>query len=247
MGFRRFYCEKIIKPYTELSGSEAHHLVSVLRLQKGDHVEIFDGRGALADAVIKEVAGRNAILQILNIKIISQRTDFRIIIAVSIAKGERFDWLVEKCTELGVDRISPVLFERTIKFAAGAQTIQRWFHLSISGAKQSGRCILPIIDKPAPLKEILAKLKTDYPSAQILLGCPDLQTEPFMQFCKSKKDVIVLVGPEGGISPVEMRFCLEAGAKPVRFTDSILRVETAAIACAAILSAGRLAKKNCNF
>ena len=241
---RRFYCETITKPVCVLSGSEARHLASVLRLKKGEQVELFDGRGVVADAVIKDIAGKKVILDILNIQTIEQRTHGRIIIVVSIAKGERFDWLVEKCTELGIDRISPVIFERTVKFATGAQSIQRWHNLSVSAAKQSGLNLLPIIDDPAPLKEVLNKFKMDFPSSDILLGQPDLQAFPIMQYSFCDIDVVVLIGPEGGLTAAEQQFCLEAGIKPVRLASSILRVETAALAFASILSAMRSCQKS---
>lgn len=238
MEIRRFYCEKITKPVCELSGSEAHHLASVLRLKKGERVELFDGGGVVADAVIKDIAGKKATLDISNIQTIKKRTGGRIIIAVSIAKGERFDWLVEKCTELGIDRISPVIFERTVKFATGAQSIQRWHNLSVSAAKQSGLNLLPIIDNPVPLKNVLNTLTTYYPSSDILLGQPNLNVMPIMEYSFSNQDVIVFVGPEGGLTDVEQQLCLKVG-KPVRVTSSVLRVETAAFAFASILAAMR--------
>lgn len=239
MEIRRFYCEKITKPVCELSGREAHHLASVLRLKKGERAELFDGRGFVALAVIKDISDKKVSLEIANIQTAQQRTSRRIIIAVSIAKGERFDWLVEKCTELGVDRISPVIFERTVKFATGSKAIQRWRNLSVSAAKQSGLNFLPALDSPAPLINVINSLKAIYPSLDILLGQPDLQATAVIQYSFSDSDVVVLIGPEGGVTAEELQICLEAGSKPVRLTGSILRVETAAIAFASILSAKR--------
>ncbi len=240
----RFYCEKITKPVSEISGIEAHHLTSVLRLKREEQVELFDGRGVVAEAVIKELYGKKVALEILNIHTVQKRTERRIIIAASIAKGERFDWLIEKCTELGVDRISPFLFERTVKYAAGTQTIQRWHNLSISAAKQSGLNLLPLIDNPAPLKDVLEKLKKDYPVSDVLLGWIDLNAVSLTQYSLRDKDVIALIGPEGGLTDSEKQYCLEADAKPVRLTDSVLRVETAALALASILSTMRQSIQN---
>jgi 16S rRNA (uracil1498-N3)-methyltransferase len=240
---RRFYCEKITKPVCELSGTEARHIISVLRLKKSEQVELFDGRGIVAQAIIKDISGQKVILEVLDIQIIEQRKNQRIIIAVSIAKGERFDWLIEKCTELGVDRICPVVFERTVKYATGSQTIQRWHNLSIAAAKQSGSNVLPIIDNPVLLKDILSKLKIDYPSSDILLGLPDLQADSIMQYSFRDKDVVALIGPEGGLTSSEQQLCLEAGAKPIRLVDSVLRVETAALAFASLFSVMRSSQK----
>ena len=239
MNVHRFYCEKITEPVSELAGPEARHLASVLRLQKGQQVELFDGRGAAGIAAVKTITDKMIILDVKSLQVFPQRTTGRIIIAVSIAKGERFDWLVEKCTELGIDRLCPVLFERTVKSAAGSQILQRWKRLAISAAKQSGRYLLPIIDSPASLTDILNTLRIDYPSADILLGQPEPQTLPVIQFPFSGKDLIVFVGPEGGLTDSEKSLLIKAGASPVHLTDTVLRVETAALAFASILAAMR--------
>jgi 16S rRNA (uracil1498-N3)-methyltransferase len=239
MNVRRFYCEKIIQPRTILDGPEAHHLASVLRLQKGGQVELFDGKGSVASATIMDLKNRQVLLDVIEQKTIPQRTSVRIILAVSIAKTDRFDWLVEKCTELGVDRLCPVLFERTVKTAAGPQTIQRWHRLAVSAVKQSGRNFLPVIDTPAPLPDILDKLMIEFPSADVLSGSPSPQALPVIKYPFIGKDLIVFVGPEGGLTDKEDALLLKCGAKQVRLTDTILRVETAALALASILTAQR--------
>ena len=239
MNVRRFYCEKITQPQTLLSGAEAHHLASVLRLQKGCSVELFDGKGSVASAIIEDFRNRQVLLTVVEQKTFPQRTAGRIIIAVSVAKADRFGWLVEKCSELGIDRISPVLFDRTVKTAAGPQTIQRWHRLAVSAAKQSGRYFLPIIDSPASLADILDKLRIEFPSADILLGSPSPDALPIIQYPFSRRDYLVFVGPEGGLTGDETELLQKHSAKTVRLTDNILRVETAAFAFASVLTALR--------
>jgi 16S rRNA (uracil1498-N3)-methyltransferase len=239
MNVRHFYCEKITQPQTLLSGTEAHHLASVLRLQKDSLVELFDGKGSVASAVIKDLRNQQVLLNVVEQKTIPQRTAGRIIIAVSVAKADRFGWLVEKCTELGIDRISPLLFDRTVKTAAGPQTLQRWHRLAVSAAKQSGRYFLPVIDSPASLTDILDTLRIEFSSADILLGSSSLQALPIIRYPFSSKDVMVFVGPEGGLTDSEKELLQKRGAKTVRLTDTILRVETAALALASILTAQR--------
>lgn len=239
MNVHRFYCEKITEPVSELAGAEARHLASVLRLQKGQQAELFDGRGAAGMAAIKTITDKMVILDVKSLQVFPQRTTGRIILAVSIAKGERFDWLVEKCTELGIDRLCPVLFERTVKSAAGSQILQRWKRLAISAAKQSGRYFLPIIDSPTSLTDILNTLRIDYPLADILFGQPELDALPIIRYPFSGKDYMVFVGPEGGLTDSEKSLLIKTGASPVHLTDTILRVETAALAFASILAAMR--------
>ena len=104
MALHRFYCDSIDGPRIELEGTEAHHL-AVLRLNAGDKVELFDGLGGLATAVISAIRKNIVTLEIEDVRRSEMPKSRRIIIAVSVPKGERFDWLIEKCTELGVERI----------------------------------------------------------------------------------------------------------------------------------------------
>jgi len=238
MGLFRFYCRSITEPVVELAGREAHHLLTVCRLGRGDSVELFDGAGQLATAVITDAESRKVTLQIKQIES-HARPEPQVVIAVSIAKGDRFDWLIAKCTEMGVDRICPVVFERTIKQPKNPKTLDRWRRLTIEAAKQSRRLFLPQIDKPLPLRDVFGALIKDHPNAQILLGSflessPALICQPF-----SGNDVIAFVGPEGGLTDGEQSFLKDQGVCSVRITDTVLRVETAALVFGAILTARR--------
>jgi 16S rRNA (uracil1498-N3)-methyltransferase len=239
MSLHRFYCKPITKPTTELSGSEAHHLISVLRLKAGQKVELFDGAGTVAGAAIAEIKKRQVVLRIEQIKRYPPRATGRIIIAPGIAKGERFDWLIEKCTELGIDRICPVVFERTVKQAGNPKIVERWMNLAISAGKQCGRLFLPKIDSPMPLKDVLKTIKNEYPGCRLLFGCVSSDSAGIINIHFGSTDVAVFIGPEGGLTDGEMRLLKENGAKPIRLTDSILRIETAAVALGAILCAQR--------
>ncbi len=236
MVIHRFYCEVISEPTVELGGVEARHLNSVLRLKAGDKVELFDGVGSVAAAVIIELSKRKATLRIETLDCQPARSAGRIIIAVSIAKGQRFDWLIEKCTELGVDRICPVIFERTVKQAGNPKAADRWKNISISAAKQCKRLFLPVIDSPASLTDVIEMLKAQYPQCRMLAGSMHKEAtamagEPF-----GEADAAVFVGPEGGLTEEEERLLNKAGARGIYITDTVLRTETAAIAFAAILA-----------
>ena len=239
MNLNRFYCNPITEPLTELLGAEAGHLSAVRRLTAGDKVELFDGKGCLAAATIKTANSRKITLQIDDKKIFQRPPASRIIIAASIAKTDRFDWLLSKCTELGVDRITPVLFERTVKQPKNAKIADRWQKITISAAKQCRRIFLPTIDTPIPLPKAVDLLKTDYPQSRLLSGslkktAPSLIAQPF-----DNRDHIIFVGPEGGLTEAEENLLQTAKADTVRITDTVLRIETAAIAFASILTAKR--------
>jgi len=244
MDLIRFYCNPITKPSVELSGLEAHHLSSVRRLTKGDKVELFDGAGTVATATIEIASGKKVSLLVDDIKIIPRPSKAQIVIAVSIAKGSRFDWVIEKCTELGVDRISPIIFERTVKQPKNPDITSRWNNLAIAAAKQSRRVFLPQIDKPAALTDVIKVLKKDFPQGQFLLGSPSAEILFLIDQPSARNGVVALVGPEGGLTEQEQVFLKDNAVQSVRFADSILRIETAAVAFASILAAQRLNSQN---
>lgn len=235
----RFFCRPINMPIVELVGIEARHLSTVLRLNIGGEVEVFDGAGVLACATITGLHRDRVTLTVDSVQQTPQPERGQIVIAASIAKGERFDWLIGKCTELGVDRIMPVLYERTVKQSRNPKTIGRWENLIIAAAKQCRRLFLPCIDPPQPLSEVLQTIKNDYPKGHILLGSLNVQNPSLISQKFGLSDVIAFVGPEGGLTEQEQELLDNSGAKSVCLTDTTLRIETAAIAFAAILTAQR--------
>jgi len=239
MSLHRFYCNPISEPETELAGTEAHHLTSVLRLKAGDKVELFDGAGTVATAVIAEIVKRKVTLRIEDVHRYPPRTTGRIIIAPGIAKGQRFDWLIEKCTELRTDRISPVLFERGVKQASNPKILERWNNLVISAAKQSRRIFLTRIDEPSPLCDVLEMLRREYPRIQFIVGSLTPDASPLTGQLFEQTDVAAFIGPEGGFTEDEAACLKDRGAKFVRLTDTVLRTETAALAFASVLCALR--------
>lgn len=231
----RFYADSIHQPETILTGTEAHHLASVMRLGPGERVELFDGRGALAAAVITKASNRRVILSIEQIDFYSEPEKPGVTIAASIAKGERFDWLIARCTELGVDRIVPVIFERTVKQPKNPKILDRWNNIAISSSKQCKRLILPKIDKALSLTEVI-KANSD---SLLLVGSLDEQAQPLVNMEIPDSDIIAFVGPEGGLTVDEAQLLQQHNARPVRLTDTVLRIETAAVAFASILTARR--------
>ncbi len=243
MKMSRFYCSTISRGKVTIDGEQFRHLVKVLRLGVGDEVELFDGSGGAATAVITEIGRADAHLKIQQRKTQEPRQGGRIVIAVSVAKGTRFDWLVSKCTELGVDRIVPIVFQRTVKLAKGAQAGERYSKLAVEAAKQCGRIFLPRIDEPCSLSECVEKLKEEYPQMQLLFGSLGASAKSIMGLDTVGTDVAAFVGPEGGLTDSEETVLLENGAVGVRLAETILRVETAAIAFAAVLTAKRNFRK----
>ncbi|OHB56442.1 MAG: hypothetical protein A2Y07_06590 [Planctomycetes bacterium GWF2_50_10] len=233
----RFYCENLNPGKILLPPDEARHLVSVLRAQPGQEIELFDGRGTTAKARILEIKKEKVLLNIETIENTPARNP-KVIIAASLAKGERFDWLIAKCVELGVDHICPVIFERTVKL--GKESASERFHrLAISAAKQSQNAHLPQIDPPTAFSDALPNLKTLYPDAKLVFGCLDPNCPPVTAISDGRSDMIAFIGPEGGLTTQEEDLLKNTPATGVKLTSTILRIETAAIAFASILCIAR--------
>ncbi|MBC8481100.1 MAG: 16S rRNA (uracil(1498)-N(3))-methyltransferase [Planctomycetes bacterium] len=239
MQYDRFYCSSIDKSESILAGTEAHHLVNVKRLKVGDRVELFDGKGSLALSEIISITKKQVHLRPIKLNSISQPATTKIIIASSIAKGDRFDWLISKSTELGVDAIVPVIFERTVKQPKNKNINQRWKTLAISAAKQCKRLFLPHIYEPLTLIQSIDILQVDFSAAQIFCGSPQKNCDSILKSYSFSKDVIAFIGPEGGLTDLENDLLQKNGCKFVRLNQNILRIETAAISFASILTAIR--------
>ncbi|HEG44093.1 MAG TPA: 16S rRNA (uracil(1498)-N(3))-methyltransferase [Phycisphaerales bacterium] len=235
----RSFCNTIQAGEVMLERSEAHHLVSVMRVAVGERIEIFDGKGGLGQAVITKVTRRDVTLEVEKVETFPMRDSGRVVIATSIAKGQRFDNLITKCTELGADHIAPVVFERTVKLASGASAEEKYGKRAISACKQCGRVFLPEISRPASLADAIAALKKSYPEARLIFGSLSDGAESITELTCDGKDTVAFVGPEGGLTDAEESLLKESGALPVRLTETVLRIETAAIAMAAILCVRR--------
>lgn len=239
----RFFCDTINQNSAVIiSDIQFRHLTKVLRFKKGDGVELFDGKGTVANAIIEKIAKDIALLKVQDKKVFDSESRRKIIIAASIAKAHKFELIVAKCTELGIDRIVPVIFERTVKQADSETSARRFEAIAVESAKQCGRIFLPVIDRPLSFEKALENLRTDYPKAEIIFGSLEENAGSIINF-DFEADVIAFIGPEGGLTQAEGNLLEKVDARPVRLTDTILRIETAALAFAAILAAKRNAEK----
>jgi 16S rRNA (uracil1498-N3)-methyltransferase len=229
----RFYCESI-EPVSVLDPDESNHLSRVLRLPVDAPVELFNGKGTLAKGVVEQIQKKRVTVRVTDESPPNPSGRGKIILAVSFAKGHRFDWLVEKCTELGTDHIAAVQFERTVK-SGSAAALRRLSKITIAAAKQSGRLFLPELSGPAKLTETVEYLNTRYTKNTLFYGSPD--AKPLRQAFHSplENNTIVFIGPEGGFTQHEIQYLQSLRAIPVSISPHILRVETAAAAFCALL------------
>lgn len=227
--------------------SESHHLSKVLRKKPGDSIRIFNGQGLIGDARILEILNESKVTgEILDqaapagrSAISTSRAEIRVFTA--ILKGPRFDWLIEKLTELGAQSIHPLLTERTvvkISAAQAASKIKRWEKIALSAAKQCGRRELPRVHPPAHFADAVRNVASN--DVNIMLWESEDQSSLAEVFQKKraslpKAPVNLFIGPEGGLTVLEAQTAIEAGISAAHLGENILRAETAAIAATAAL------------
>ncbi len=212
----------------------ANHVARVLRLDVGDALTVFDGEGAEYIARIAAISRGEVRIVPGERRANECESRLRLTLVQGVSRGERMDWVVQKAVELGVTRIVPVLTERSVVRldAAQAHGKQRhWRGIAVSACEQSGRGYLPQITAAVPLDAWLAGLPPGglkvLPS---LDGAAGLASLPPLA-----REVLVLIGPEGGLSDSEAAAALRSGFRPVRLGPRVLRTETAAVVALALL------------
>lgn len=230
----------------ELPESEARHAVQVLRMTSGDQAVIFDGAGRAAEIEMTEVGKKRAGFRVLR-EWREERTRPRIHLVVAMIKNERFDWLVQKATELGAASIRPVAAERSVVKLAGKDIGKRrdkWEQVAVEAAKQCGYLVLPEIFPVAAPCEAFASAP-DGPRGIPALR-PGGQTLADF-FTAQAPDVTFAIGPEGDWTEQEMKSAADYGFVPLHLGKNVLRSETAALhvlsAAAHVLHGGVGGKK----
>ncbi len=233
----RFFLDS--PPKTEnvaLEGDQAHHAIHVMRFKPGDEVVLFDGTGVEYRAEIDEVEKKRLRLNIIETIQQSRAVSTQITIAVALPKGDRQKFLIEKLVELGVARLIPLKTTRSVA-VANEKVIQRLRKQVIEASKQCGRNTLMEIVEEQTLPELAGSL--EHESSLKIIADP-YQGRAIAELTKQTLDsIVVAVGPEGGFDEVETALANRSGFEPIRFGPAILRVETAALAAAAILGIGR--------
>lgn len=238
----RYYCPDLISQQQEnrvtLKGTEAHHLINVMRQHVGDQIELFDGTGTCAKAIITYYKKSYVDLEITNLEQIDpQQEQSGITIAAVSPKGERYRWLIEKLTELGVDHYIPLTTERSV-VSPGSGKIEKMQQIVIVAMKQSKRLIEMTLSDPVNWNDLFAQPATDQmPEQTLLVADPAGENLASCNMDQQHKDqrhkLLICIGPEGGFTDAERQAAQKAGARLISLGPSILRTETAAIAAAA--------------
>lgn len=218
---------------------DLHHLVNVLRVQVGDRLECFDGAGnEYAGPILR--CSRDSLVMTIRERATEMPQPLAVTLGQSLIQPERFEWVIQKTTELGVDRIIPLLTQRTtvrrLSREQAARKLTRWQRIAAEAAKQCGRSWLTRIDAPQELSEVLAASSaTDIRVLMPTLVGEARSLRSELDSLKGLTRVLVLIGPEGDFTAEEVALAQRAGAHPVSLGRLTLRSETAAIAVLAVL------------
>ena len=220
-----------------VEGDRARYLGRVLRLRTGDAITVFDGTGPEWPATIEGMTRSSVTLQVGDSSEAGTESPLKIHLVQGVSRGERMDFVVQKATELGVKRITPVLTEYGVVKLGGERAAKRrdhWHGVVASACEQSGRTRLPLIDAPISLQQWFGAKPADADVDLILrpgAATPLAGVEP------PATKACILIGPEGGFSDTEYEDAEVAGFKAVSLGPRILRTETAAPAALAVMQA----------
>lgn len=212
-----------------IAGDQAKHL-SVLRVKTGEIITVFDGLGHKYDCKILQINKKNFIAEKLNEAPYYAESPVSITLAQGIAKGDKMDFIIQKATELGVNKIIPLITERSqVRHTA---KIERWRKIALSAAAQSCRGKVPEINGPVSLGVFLESRHIGIIFYEEDKGKHLKQT---LKEFKDSKEITLLIGPEGGFSKEEVSTAVEKGFLEASLGPRILRTETAAINAISII------------
>lgn len=217
---------------------QAHHVIHVLRLQTGAPLTLFDGRGVEYAALIRRIDKSGLTLTVTARRMVSRESPLDVVLAQGISSGERMDYTVQKCVELGITAIQPLITQRSVVRLTSERADKRvahWQSVAAAACEQCGRNLLPAVLPVQPLMKWLGAPGNGSEGARYLLS-PRAQTR-LRELERPPSSVTLLVGPEGGWNPDETTAALGAGFTPLTLGPRVLRTETAAAAALAAMQA----------
>ena len=235
-----FTARENIKDTTLIIDSEdANHLKKVLRINIGDKITVCDGAGIDYTVRVSEIGKNEIECDIIDRQKSDTEPNINITLYQGLPKAAKMDYIIQKNTELGISKIVPAKLARCVvkleNKAAEDKKCERWQKIAIASAKQSGRGIVPVIDNPMTVDEIIEDVK-DYDLVFVPYECEDQsRLKTIVESVPDAKDIAFIIGPEGGFDISEIEKLKAAGIKTVTLGKRILRTETAAEAVVSML------------
>jgi 16S rRNA (uracil1498-N3)-methyltransferase len=219
-----FYVPTISGAEVVLDDIESKHAVRVLRLTEGTSVELIDGKGGFYTAEITDANPKKCRLNITSTQKSFGKKDFRLHMAVAPTKNiDRFEWFLEKATEIGIDEITPLLCEHSERKVIKPERLEK---ILISAMKQSLKAYLPVLNELTPLKDIIS---TSSENHKFIAHCYEGEKPHLKDVISEKSNALVLIGPEGDFSPEEVKLAKANGFSEVSLGSARLRTETAGV------------------
>lgn len=225
----------------EVIGEEFHHLAKVSRKKVGELIYLFDGTGKIYTAKIVKITKDNAECEILEENFMKGEIEVDLSVAQAILKNpERFEFAIEKLTELGVKRIIPLITERVITAKTpkdvSSNKVERWRRIVLSASKQSNRAMIPEVCEPLDFKNFISSSNED---KKIIFHEGErferILLYDYLENLKNAKSILIAIGPEGGFSDEEIEFAISSGFELLSLGDRRLRSETASVVGAGVI------------
>jgi 16S rRNA (uracil1498-N3)-methyltransferase len=223
----------------QLTGAEAHHAAVVRRVRAGEVVTVGDGRGVWLDGVCEDVTPKEVRVRVTARRVEPQPSP-RLVLVQALAKGDRDELAVQAATELGVDQIVPWQAGRSVSRWSGPKVekgVARWEAITREAAKQAHRAWIPDVSAPVTTPQVAARAAEASVVVFVLEPTADAKLTAQLLKPLGARDIVLVVGPEGGIDPDELDTLVAAGAVPVRLGGTVLRTSTAGPAALAVASA----------
>lgn len=220
-----------------ITGPEARHISSVLRLTKGALVRLTDGRGTAHICEIGDVGGKKVTCRVIKTVRGGGEPRLSLSLAVGLSTGAKFDTVIEKGTEVGVSRFVPLLTEKAkvkpVDKGAMTRKLNRWRRIAEAAVKQSGRSVIPEIDEPVSFDDYIASCD---PAGTVIFHPAD-RADSLTEITGSATgdSLHLVIGPESGFSPGEMEMAAKRGIRAISLGDRVLRTETAGVVLAALV------------
>lgn len=229
-----FFAREIDGTFCHLTEEESAHCVKVLRHREGDEIHVIDGEGTFYTCRLCDASPKGATAQILEVEKDWGAHPYHLSMAVCPTKNnDRYEWFAEKATEMGLDRIAPVIGEHSERRVFKTERLAK---ILLSASKQSLKGAIPQISEPLSVKEFIKEC-----DAELKLICYCFEEETLRRSIKEvlaekaadNCSIAILIGPEGDFSRDEAKLAMENGFIPVHLGDSRLRTETAALTATA--------------
>ncbi|MDR1984729.1 MAG: 16S rRNA (uracil(1498)-N(3))-methyltransferase [Prevotellaceae bacterium] len=216
-------------PY-RLTENEAKHCCCVLRLNIDDLIYLIDGRGNFYTAKIVDLSTKKCMVDIVDIKNNYEQRNYKLHIAIAPTKNiDRFEWFLEKSTEIGIDEITPIVCEHSERQILKTERAEK---VIIAAAKQSIKAFLPKINELTSFKKIAEQ---NFDGKKLIAHCHDGEKTLLQKIIKPRENVLIFIGPEGDFSKNEIQFALQNNFTEISLGNSRLRTETAAVhACSTV-------------